>query len=164
MRPALSLEIERGARLFFPEAFPLLLPWSKGPRPPANRVSSFARQGPLLRAQKHPSTEPAFPAGLGGGEISVYKKIYFRICEKIFSYMRKFISLRKKFFRRAEGEKFSCARKYFLVCTEILRLAHGREFPFGRERFSLGKEGCHSGQREATEGEGLVPWRDTERG
>ncbi|ERJ72291.1 hypothetical protein HMPREF1556_00824, partial [Porphyromonas sp. oral taxon 278 str. W7784] len=55
---------------------------------------------------------------------------------KIFSHMRKFISLRKK----------------------ISRLAHGRE------RISLGKEGCRSGQREAKEGEGLVPWRDTERG
>ena len=78
--------------------------------------------------------------------------------------MRKFISLRKKIFRRAEGEKFSCPRKYFFVRIEILRLAHGREFPFGRKGISLGKEGWWSGQREAKEGEGLVPWRDTERG
>ena len=167
MRPALSVEIERGARLFFPEAIPLLLPWSEGTRHPANRAYSFARPSPLLRAQKHPSTEPASPAGLGGGKISVYKKIYFRICENIFSYMRKFISLRKKIFRRAEENfspcgrrkifvptqgnfyahenKFSCARKYFFVRIEIWCLAHGREFPFGRERISLGKGGCRLG-------------------
>ena len=55
-------------------------------------------------------------------------------------------------------------RKFISLRTEILRLAHGREFPFGRKRISLGKEGCRSGQREATEGEGLGLGRDTERG
>ena len=64
--------------------------------------------------------------------------------------------MRTKINFRAHGNIF--------VRIEIWRLAHGREFPFGRERISLGKEGYRSGQRMAKEGEGLVPWQDTERG
>ena len=128
MRPALSVEIERGARLFFPEAIRLLFPWSEGPRYPANRAYSFARQAPPSSGTKTPFYRTRIPSGFGRGKISVYKKIYFRICENIFSYMRKFISLRKKIFRRAEGEKFSCPRKEISMRTKINFHAHGNIF------------------------------------
>ena len=171
MRPALSVEIERGARLFFPEAIPLLLPWSEGPRYLANRAYSFARQAPLLRAQKHPSTEPAFSAGLEGVKfpyirkfISVYTKKYFRICGNLFPCGRKFFAVRKEKNFRAHARKILCAQKFIFMRTEILRLTHGRELPFGKERISLGKRRRCLGERETKEGEGLVPWRDTERG
>ena len=46
-------------------------------------------------------------------KISVYKKIYFRICEKIFSHMRKFFSLRKQKNRRSEGRKIALRKPIF---------------------------------------------------
>ena len=85
----------------------------------------------LLRLPRVPSTGTKLPflttrilSGFGRGKNSVYKKIYFRIYEKIFSHMRKFIFLRKKIFRRAEGEKFSYPRKGIFMRTKIFFHAH----------------------------------------
>ena len=61
---------------------------------------------------------PRIPSGFARGKISVYKKIYFRIYEKIFSHMRKF----------------------FFVRTEISFLPHGAKFPFGRRPNFLPQE------------------------
>ena len=78
--------------------------------------------------------------------------------------MRKYFFVYAEIYFLAEENFSPCGRRKIFFRKEIWRLAHGREFPFGRKRISLGKEGGHSGQKEATEGEGLVPWRDTERG
>jgi len=78
-------------------------------------------------------------------KISVYKKIYFRIYEKIFSHMRKFFSVRTEIFRLPQSPKFpferqeiflrktpkfSCGRKFFSVRTKILRSAEGEKSAF----------------------------------
>ena len=153
MRPALSVEIERGARLFFPEAIPLLLPWSEGPRYLANRAYSFARQAPLLRAQKHPSTEPAFSAGLEGVKfpyirkfISVYAKIFFRICGNLFPCGRKFFAVRKEKNFRAHARKILCAQKFIFMRTEIFFCAHRNFAPCPRKRISFRKGANFLGQ------------------
>ena len=159
MRPALSLEIERGARLFFPEAIRLPLSWSEGPRLPANRAYSFARQAPLLRAQKDPSTEPAFPAGLEGVKfpyirkfISVYRKNIFAYAEIYFLAKENFSPCgRRKIFVPTQGNfyahenKFSCARKFCALPTEENFHSEGREFPWARKDAARGR----GWQREA---------------
>ena len=141
MRPALSLDIVGGARLFFPEAFPLLLPWSEGPRHPANQLHSFARQGPLLWAQKHPSTEPAFPAGLEG--------VNFLICGNLFPCGRKFFAVRKEKNFRAHARKILCAQKFIFMRTEIFFCAHRNFAPCPRKRISFRKGENFLGQAKA---------------
>ena len=122
------------------------------------------------------------PPPLGQGEktpyirrkISVYKKIYFRIYEKIFSHMRKFIFVRTEINFLPQGNKFSCGRNFFSVRTKISRSAegekstfeggeiflrkkiffraHGNFAPSAEPFFSLGKQGN-------SEGESAFFWR-----
>ena len=128
--------------------FPFFFLGAKALVPPQSGL--FLRpSSPPSSGTKTPFHRTRIPSGFGRGKISVYKKIYFRICENIFSYMRKFISLRKKIFRRAEGEKFSCPRKEISMRMKINFRAHGNFAPCPRKRISFRKGENFLGQGKA---------------
>ena len=69
-------------------------------------------------------------------KISVYKKIYFRIYEKIFSHMWKFFSLRTQIYCPAHGDEFLFARRKNWVAKKGIFRSDGKELFFGgREIF-----------------------------
>ena len=65
-----------------------------------NFSSSEGKKGALRKEKRLLPKGEKLPCGRK--KISVYKKIYFRIYEKIFSHMRKFIFVRTEIFRLAE--------------------------------------------------------------
>ena len=160
MRPALSLEIERGARVFFPEAFPFFFLGAKAPVTP--------QIGPIPSPVKasffgHKNTLPQNPHSQRVWEgvkfphirkfISVYTKKHFRICGNLFPCGR-------NFFRRAEGENFSCPRKEISMRMKINFRAHENIFLCARKFCALPTEGNF-----LSEGSGF-PWarKDAARG
>ena len=87
-----------------------------------------------------PLLSTRIPSGFGRGKISVYKKIYFRICEKIFSHMRKFFFVRTEIFFLPHGGKFSFARSRPSFRREGIFSSEEKDFSFGRRVVSFRKK------------------------
>ena len=81
--------------------------------------------------------------------ISVYAKIFFRICGNLFPCGRKFFAVRKEKNFRAHARKILCAQKFIFMRTEIFFCAHRNFAPCPRKRISFRKGENFLGQAKA---------------
>ena len=120
-------------------------------RPPseARKPTSLRPREAPFSPVKFPLLRTRIPSGFARRQISAYKKIYFRIYEKIFSHMQKFIFVRTEINFLPQGNKFSCGRKNIFLRKKIFRPAEGEYSPFGRGDFFVRKEGNFSSDKSS---------------